>query len=195
MNLPLKVTRKIGAALIGGAALLAGYAYVSATGAEKTPMPRPAPGFTHGAAADWINSPPLALADLRGHVVLLDVWTFDCWNCYRSIPWLKQVEQRYRSQGLRLVGVHTPEFEHERVRSAVERKVKEFGITHPVMLDNDYSYWRALENRYWPAYYLIDARGNLRARFVGEMHSGQRGARAVEAHIEELLRELAPPAG
>lgn len=120
---------------------------------------------------------------------LLDVWTFDCWNCYRSIPWLNAVEKEYASEGLSLIGVHSPELDHERVRSAVERKVKEFGIAHPVMLDNDFSYWNALNNRYWPAYYLIDRRGRIRAYYVGEMHAGQARARAVEAKLKELLRE------
>lgn len=179
-------------ALFAGATLVFGYRYVVATGVEEMASSRPAPAFTHRQPAEWINSAPLELAALRGRVVLLDVWTFDCWNCYRSIPWLKRVEQKYQSQGLQLIGVHTPEFDHERARDAVERKVKEFGIAHPVMLDNDYSYWNALNNQYWPAYYLIDRRGDIRAVYVGEMHTGHARARKVEAKIEELLREAAP---
>lgn len=178
--------------LLAGVVLVFGYRYGVATGVQELEAPRQAPAFTHRDPADWINSPPLDLAALRGRVVLLDVWTFDCWNCYRSIPWLKSVESRYAPEGLQVIGVHAPEFEHERVRSAVERKVKEFGIVHPVMLDNDFSYWNALENRFWPTYYLIDRRGNLRAYYVGEMHSGQARARAVEARLEELLRETVP---
>lgn len=177
--------------LVAGAALVFGYRYVVATGVEEFKSPRPAPAFTHRDAADWINSSPLDLAALRGRVVLVDVWTFDCWNCYRSIPWLKRVEQKYARTGLQLIGVHTPEFDHERVRAAVEKKVKEFGIVHPVMLDNDYSYWNALNNNFWPAYYLIDRAGHIRASYVGEMHAGQARARMVEAKIEELLGEAA----
>lgn len=176
-------------AALAGVALVYGYRNVVAVGAQELATPQPAPAFTHREPADWINSAPIELASLRGKVVLVDVWTFDCWNCYRSFPWLKQVEKKYAPQGLQLIGVHTPEFKHERVRSAVESKVKEFGIAHPVMMDNDFSYWNALKNRYWPAYYLIDRRGNIRAYFVGEMHAGEAGARAVEAKIEELLSE------
>lgn len=179
---------------VGGMVLLYGYRHASAIGSQEQVV-RPAPAFTHRAPADWINSPPVELASLRGKVVLVDVWTFDCWNCYRSIPWLKQVEQKYSGQGLQLIGVHTPEFKHERERAAVEGKVKEFGIKHPVMMDNDFSYWNALKNRYWPAYYVIDRKGNIRGYYVGEMHAGQPQARAVEAKIEELLREPVTASG
>ncbi len=122
-----------------------------AFGDSHTQPPR-VPEFTHQAPADWINSPPLKLANLRGQVVLIDFWTFECWNCYRSFPWLRSVEERYHRQDLQVVGVHTPEFEHERVRSSIVNKAKEFGLHHPIMLDNDFSYWRALGNRYWPAF-------------------------------------------
>lgn len=186
------VLRTAAIALLVGGAFAFGYRYVVATGVEELEAPRPAPAFTHRDASEWINSPPLDLRALRGRVVLLDVWTFDCWNCYRSIPWLKGVESRYASRGLQVIGVHSPEFDHERDRSAVEGKVKEFGIGHPVMLDNDFSYWDALNNRFWPAYYLIDRRGDIRAYYVGEMHAGQARARALEAKLEELLGEPAP---
>lgn len=149
----------------------------------------PAPEFTHTGAAEWINSEPLRLRDLRGHVVLLDFWTFDCWNCYRSFPWLKAVEARYRERDLVVIGVHTPELAHERVRASVVAKVAEFGLHHPVMIDNDFSYWNAMGNRYWPAFYLIDKQGHVRGRFIGETHPGDRRARRVEALIEELLGE------
>ena len=148
-----------------------------------------APEFTHRQADEWINSPPLTLAELRGKVVMLDIWTFDCWNCYRSFPWLKSVEETYRSRGLQVIGVHTPEFEHERVRADIERKVAEFGLPHPVMIDNDFSYWKALGNRYWPTYYLVDKHGRMRARFIGETHSGTSRAKRIEAAIAGLLAE------
>ena len=125
----------------------------SANGDRRAP---PAPEFTHRDAGSWINSPPLSIVDLRGKVVLLDIWTFDCWNCYRSFPWLKSVEERFEAEGLQVIGIHTPEFDHERVRGSIEKKVKEFGLPHPVMIDNDFSYWNALGNRFWPSYYLVD---------------------------------------
>lgn len=149
----------------------------------------PAPEFTSRNAADWINSPPLALADLRGKVVLLDVWTFGCWNCYRSFPWLNDLEARLNGRGLQVVGIHSPEFERERDVDAVKRKVKEFHLEHPIMLDNDFRYWNALGNRYWPAYYLIDKQGRVRARFFGETHQGDAQARRIEATLGTLLAE------
>lgn len=155
-------------------------------------VPQRAPEFTHASASEWINSRPLTLADLRGRVVLVDFWTFDCWNCYRSFPWLHDLEARLATQHFTVLGVHSPEFEHERDRKRVEAKVREFELRHPVMIDNDFSYWRALGNRYWPAFYVIDKQGRIRGSFAGETHAGDR-ARAVEALIRQLLAEPAPP--
>jgi len=150
---------------------------------------RPAPEFTHTSLESWLNSPPLRMADLRGRVVLLDFWTFDCWNCYRSFPWLQSVEDRYGPKGLQVIGVHTPEFDHEKSRANVQDKIKQFGLRHPVVMDNDYSYWRAMKNRYWPAYYLVDKSGVIRGLYIGETHRGDRRAQKVEAAIERLLAE------
>ena len=152
-------------------------------------LAKQAPEFTGHDATDWINSPPLKLAELRGRVVLLDIWTFDCWNCYRSFPWLNDLEVRLGPHGLRSVGIHSPEFERERDAAAVRRKTAEFGLKHPVMLDNDFRYWNALGNRYWPTYYLVDKQGRLRARFVGEIHKHTPQARQIEQAIESLLTE------
>ena len=155
--------------------------------AKDVEPPKDTPDFTQREAEFWINSPPLSLQDLRGRVVMIDFWTFDCWNCYRSFPWLLALESRY--PGLRVIGVHTPEFKHERVKSNVEKKVKEFGLEHPVMMDNDYRYWRAMGNCYWPSFYVLDKRGRTRAYFVGETHEGDRRAKQVEAVIQKLLLE------
>jgi len=149
----------------------------------------PAPAFTQADAAAWINSPPLTWQDLKGGVTLVEFWTFACWNCYRSIPWLRTLEPRYRARGLRIVSVHTPEFPHESVRANVEAKVREHHVEYPVMLDNDFAYWNALGNQYWPAFYLVDRQGRLRASFVGETHAKDRNAVAMEAAIEALLTE------
>jgi len=148
-----------------------------------------APELTHGKAADWINSKPLTLAELRGRVVMIDVWTFECWNCYRSFPWLRSIEERFGADGLTVIGVHSPEFERERDRAAVEAKVREFHLDHPVMIDNDFSYWRALGNRFWPAFYLVDKQGRIRHRFFGETHEGDPRARLIEDSIARLLAE------
>jgi glutathione peroxidase-family protein len=148
-----------------------------------------APEFTHERPADWINSKPLRIADLRGKVVLIDVWTFECWNCYRSFPWLKLVEKRYGPEGLWVIGVHSPEFDRERDREAVAAKAREFGLDHPVMIDNDFTYWGALGNRFWPAFYLVDRQGRIRYRFFGETHEGDPRARQIEDAVEKLLSE------
>ena len=170
-----------------------GVLFPSPAANAASPLARsPAPEFTHNAAQDWINSPPLRLADLRGKVVLLDIWTFDCWNCYRSFPWLNDLEKRLEPEGLRVIGVHTPEFKHEHERAAVERKVAEFKLHHPVMMDNDFSYWRALGNRYWPAFYIVDKHGVLRETFIGETHIGDARAQRIEALLLELLAETGP---
>ncbi|MGI8740003.1 MAG: redoxin family protein [Gammaproteobacteria bacterium] len=161
----------------------------SAHGARHINLPPSAPQFTQVSASAWINSKPLTLQDLRGKVVLLDFWTFGCWNCYRSFPWLKSLEARFEGQALQVIGVHTPEFEHEKVKANVVSKVKEFGLRHPVMIDNDFAYWNAMGNRYWPAYYLLDKQGRIRASFFGETHAGDERAAAVETAIERLLVE------
>ncbi|MGQ0700178.1 MAG: redoxin family protein [Panacagrimonas sp.] len=152
-----------------------------------------APPFTHTKAEDWLNSPPLTWADLRGKVVLIDVWTFDCWNCYRSIPWLHTLGVKFPGKDFEIVGVHTPELPHEYVLANVKAKLKEFEVTNPVMVDNDYSYWKALSNRYWPAFYLVDRRGKVRGRFIGETHVGDGNALKVEKQIAALLAEPATP--
>ncbi|MBI1731175.1 MAG: redoxin domain-containing protein [Gammaproteobacteria bacterium] len=152
-------------------------------------QPLAAPEFTHAEPGEWLNSTPLKLADLRGKVVLVDFWTFECWNCYRSFPWLKSVEARLKDKGLRVIGVHSPEFERERVPESIGKKIKEFGLEHPVMIDNDFSYWKAMANRYWPAYFLIDKKGLIRAAFAGETHEGDSQAREIEKIIGDLLAE------
>ncbi len=149
----------------------------------------PAPEFTHTATQAWLNSPPLTLGALRGTVLLVDFWTFDCWNCYRSIPWLQALEKRFENDEFTVIGVHTPEFEHEKRLENVRAKVQEFELTHPVMIDNDFSYWRAMGNRYWPAFYLIDKRGLVRKVYVGETHQGDSQARRIQHAVARLLAE------
>jgi thiol-disulfide isomerase/thioredoxin len=164
-------------ALMIRSVLLAVLAFVMTSAAPPISVareagPLPAPEFTHSETQDWLNSPPLKLQNLQGHVVLIDFWTFDCWNCYRSFPWLKSLEEKYTGREFKVIGVHTPEFAHEKVRANVARKIAEFGLHHPVMIDNDFSYWNAMGNRYWPAFYLIDRQGRLRGQFFGETHKG-----------------------
>lgn len=157
--------------------------------ADRKPNFPVLPEFTHTDSADWINSPPLSKADLAGKVVLVDVWTFACWNCYRSFPWLNELNETFADQDFVTVGIHTPEFDYEKERDSVVEKVREFGLTHPVMMDNDMSYWRALGNRYWPAFYLIDKHGKARGYWVGETHSGDKRALQIEQAVRTLLAE------
>ena len=151
--------------------------------------PFPAPEFTHKGPDAWINSGPLSMTNLRGKVILIDFWTFDCWNCYRSFPWLTAMENRLSKNQFRIVGIHTPEYDHEKIRENIVAKTREFGLHHPVMIDNDFSYWKAMHNRYWPAYYLLDKKGSVRAVFYGETHSGDEQAKRIEKMIRLLLDE------
>ena len=163
----------------------------SAQGSKATP----APEFPQRSAEQWINSAPLTLDSLKGSVVLIDFWTFECWNCYRSFPWLNAVEARFKPQGLKVIGVHTPEFAREKVLSSIRAKVREFDISYPVMVDSDHAYWNAMRNQYWPAFYLIDRQGRTRALYVGETHAGDAQSQQIEARIAALLAESKDPLG
>ncbi len=154
--------------------------------------PGEAPEFTHRLADEWINSGPLTLADLRGRVVLVEFWTFGCSNCRNTLPWLKATHARYRDRGLVVVGVHSPEFPQERDAGRVRAAVLRLGISYPVMLDNDFTYWKAFENRYWPAFYLIDRRGRVQASAFGELHAGTARGDGFEETIQRLLAQERP---
>ena len=175
-------------AAVVGACALCGSAPLVAAATVPTRLPE----FTQTAPAAWINSAPLTLAQLRGHVVLVHVWAFECWNCYRSFPWLNALDEKYRGHGLVTIGIHTPELAQESEPRRVIAKTHEFGLQHAVMMDNDYRYWRALDNHYWPAWYVVDARGEIRTVVIGEAHAGDQRARAVEAAIDSLLAETPP---
>ena len=149
--------------------------------------PPKAPEFTHAGQADWLNSKPLRLSQLRGKVVLIEFWAFECVNCRNTQPWLHAIQQRYADKDLVIVSVHTPELPEERSIANVRAAIAEQQITNPVMVDGDYSYWKALDNEYWPAFYLIDKRGRIAASAIGEMHVGQARAAELEQAIEEQL--------
>jgi thiol-disulfide isomerase/thioredoxin len=174
----------IGCAQAGapGAAPISAAASSSASAAART-----VPAFTHTRADEWINSAPLTFERLRGKVVLVEFWTFDCINCLRSADWVKKVAKEKSSAGLVVIGVHTPELPQERNVANVRSAVARLGISYPVMIDGDYSYWNAMGNHYWPAFYLIDAEGHVRGSAVGEMHIGESGALEVERAIDMLL--------
>ena len=132
----------------------------------------------------WLNSPPLTREQLKGKVVLVDIWTYSCINCIRTIPYVRAWAERYKDQGLVVIGVHSPEFAFEKDPANVRKAVADFGIRYPVAMDNDLAIWRAFDNRYWPAHYLADAQGRIRYHHFGEGKADQ-----TEAAIRALLAE------
>ncbi|WP_077049131.1 cytochrome c biogenesis protein DipZ [Pseudomonas sp. KK4] len=135
-------------------------------------------------AVQWINSPALTNESLKGKVVLVDFWTFDCINCKHTLPYVKDWAKKYEKDGLVVIGVHTPEYGFERIIGNVRDKVKEYGITYPVAIDNNYAIWRNFDNQYWPAHYLIDAKGQVRYT-----HFGEGSYDTQEEMIQQLLKE------
>ncbi|MEY2446945.1 MAG: hypothetical protein QOH79_421 [Acidimicrobiaceae bacterium] len=120
------------------------------------------------AAKGWINSAPLTKSDLAGKVVIFDFWTYSCVNCQRTIPHLKALYDRYKTDGLLIIGVHSPEFDFEKDHENVARGVEHYGVTWPVALDDDMAIWNAFSNQYWPAEYFTDRQGRLRQVRFGE---------------------------
>ena len=120
------------------------------------------------AAGDWINSEPLKLKDLRGRVVLIEFWTFGCYNCRNTLPHLKDWDNRYREKGLTVIGVHSPEFDEERNVETLRSQVASLGIRYPVVSDNDYQTWNAYKVEAWPTVFLLDKQGRIRWMRVGE---------------------------
>jgi cytochrome c biogenesis protein CcdA/thiol-disulfide isomerase/thioredoxin len=133
----------------------------------------------------WLNSEPLHLSELRGKVVLVDFWTYSCINCQRTFPYLRAWHEKYQDDGLVIIGVHSPEFEFEKNPENVRQAAADFGLTYPIMQDNDFATWRAYKNRYWPAKYLLDQNGVIRYTHFGEGKYDQ-----TEAVIQELLEEI-----
>lgn len=141
-----------------------------------------APEFIAG--GQWFNSPALSMRELRGKVVLVDFWTYTCINCIRTLPYLTSWHEKYKDKGLVIVGVHTPEFEFEKNPDNVKKALTDFGITYPVMQDNDYATWQAYANRYWPAKYMTDKNGKIRYTHFGEGDYDE-----TEKMIQALLEE------
>ncbi len=137
---------------------------------------------------EWINSPPLTTASLKGKVVLVDFWTFDCINCLHALPYVKALYAKYKDQGLVVIGVHTPELPRERIPANVRDAVKRLGITYPVVIDGDYAIWRSFENEYWPAAYYVDASGQIRFHHFGEGRYDEQ-----DAVVRKLLDEAKHP--
>lgn len=152
--------------------------------AQSLPREGRAPEFV--GIESWINSEPLTMASLRGKVVLVDFWTYSCVNCVRTLPHLNAWHETYAKRGLVIVGVHTPEFEFEREKANVESAVARFGIKYPVALDTGFATWEAYRNRYWPAHYFVDAKGDIRYHHFGE---------GAYEHSEAVIRALLDETG
>ncbi|WP_434603307.1 cytochrome c biogenesis protein DipZ [Pseudomonas sp. R1-7] len=135
-------------------------------------------------AVQWLNSPPLSSESLRGKVVLVDFWTYDCINCQRTLPYVNDWAKKYEKDGLVVIGVHTPEYGYEKIINNVREQVRKLDIQYPVAIDNQYAIWRAFNNQYWPAHYFIDAKGQVRYSHFGEGRYGEQ-----EQVIQQLLQE------
>jgi len=151
----------------------------NATGEASLPLMPSLDGATQ-----WFNSPPLTGESLRGKVVLVDFWTYSCINCLRTLPYLKAWDEKYRDQGLVIIGVHTPEFAFEKDPRNVGQAIRDLGIKYPVAMDNKYAIWNAYSNQYWPAHYLVDAQGRIR-----DQHFGEGAYDETELMIQDLLKE------
>ncbi|WP_424630671.1 cytochrome c biogenesis protein DipZ [Bradyrhizobium sp. SYSU BS000235] len=154
----------------------------SPSGGNALPVEDTKPNFD--GAVQWLNSPPLSVEALRGKVVLVDFWTYSCINCIRALPYVRAWADKYKDQGLVVIGVHAPEFAFEKNIANVKKAVANLKITYPVAIDNDYKIWRAFENEYWPAHYFIDAQGRVRHH-----HFGEGNYEESERVIQKLLAE------
>jgi cytochrome c biogenesis protein CcdA/thiol-disulfide isomerase/thioredoxin len=175
---------KGGGAMRGPNGAMSGGAMMSARGASAGALPVIGKLPPLDGATEWLNSPPLTGDALRGHVVVIDFWTYSCINCLRALPYVKAWYEKYRDKGLVVIGIHAPEFAFEKDLKNVRREVKELGVTYPVAVDNDYKLWRAFGNEYWPAHYFVDASGNIR-----HTHFGEGEYDASERVIQQLLAE------
>ena len=135
-------------------------------------------------ATGWLNSQPLTPASLRGTVVLIDVWTYTCINWLRQLPYVRAWAEKYKNQGLVVIGVHSPEFAFEKNVDNVRRAVKDLNVNYPIAIDSNYAIWRALKNGYWPALYFVDAQGRIRHH-----HFGEGEYEKSERVIQQLLAE------
>jgi thiol-disulfide isomerase/thioredoxin len=141
----------------------------------------PAPEIT---SPVWLNSEPKRMADLRGKVVLVEFWTFGCYNCRNVEPYVKDWHKKYSTQGLVVIGVHSPEFDYEHDIENVKRHIRQNDIQYAIPIDNDFTTWDRYGNRYWPAVYLIDKKGIIRY-----MRFGEGGYEQTEKQIQTLLAE------
>ncbi len=167
----MKTNQLILAAMVAGAMVLPSQTFARDKGAAPwTAFDLPSEGTfpSLSGATEWLNSPPLTPAALRGKVVLVDFGTYTCINWSRTLPHVRAWAEKYKNHGLVVIGVHTPEFEFEKNLNNVSRAVKDMRLDFPIAVDNDYAIWRAFKNNAWPALYFIDARGRIRHHHLGE---------------------------
>jgi thiol-disulfide isomerase/thioredoxin len=151
------------------------------TRVEVAEASAPAPDFR--GINNWLNSAPLRMSELRGKVVMVNFWTYGCYNCINTLPHVKKLHAKYKDKGLVIVGVHTPEFPFEKSLSNVQAALKRHGIEYPVAQDNDSATWTAYRNRYWPAQYIVDQSGK-----IVYTHAGEGAYDEIEKTIESLLK-------
>jgi thiol-disulfide isomerase/thioredoxin len=132
---------------------------------------------------NWLNSGPLNMSDLRGKVVMVNFWTYGCYNCVNTLPHVTKLHAKYKDRGLVIIGVHTPEFPFEKSLSNVQAALKRHGIQYPVAQDNDSATWEAYRNRYWPAQYIVDQSGK-----IVYTHAGEGAYDEIERTIQNLLK-------
>ncbi len=157
-------------------------AHSSKTDSSPLPTLYPAPEFS--GLDNWINSGEIkSMQELRGKVVLVDFWTYSCFNCVNTFPYVQGWHEKFKDDGLVVLGIHAPEFDFERNSNNVKNAVKKHGLTYPIALDNGFKLWRAYRNRYWPAFYLIDKQGMVRYT-----HFGEGRYKEMEAAIASLLK-------
>lgn len=150
----------------------------------ETPVSSSTMTMNFTGATKWLNSSALSLESLKGKVVVVDFWTYSCINCLRTLPYVKAWAEKYKDQGLVIIGVHTPEFAFEKDPTNVAKALLDLGISYPVAMDNDYIIWNSFENHYWPAHYFFDRSGKVRHH-----HFGEGGYEESERIIQELLQE------
>jgi thiol-disulfide isomerase/thioredoxin len=168
--------------------IFASIAILPAIAEEPIAQKSPAPEFSRGA---WINThSPLTLEARRGKVTIVHFWTFGCINCKHNLGAYNNWARRFRDQDVAVIGIHTPEFDSEKVQAAVEKAVKQFGIDYPVLIDNDYANWQRWNQQFWPVVYLVDKKGNVRYRWEGELNYRNSGGEQKMAQlVERLLQE------
>jgi alkyl hydroperoxide reductase subunit AhpC len=140
----------------------------------------------------WINSKPLKFSELKGKVVVVHIYAYGCINCVRNLPWYNAWYEDYKDQGLAMIGIHTPELEHEKRLENVRKKVKEAKMEYPIAVDAKATMWKKFNNHYWPSIYLIDKQGIARYGWAGELNiNGVEGEKLMREKIERLLKEAA----